>query len=409
MGRQPKQSLGEVRNGLVQYVENGTWHYMVKWRGHVLRGDTKCRSQANAKEWLSKERERWANEEHEQPEKPIPTLRETWEAWEKVKTPVVSSTHVRYMKGVVFTHAEKYLDRPLTELTTEAIEMLRAEYLTSEGRGFKKYPKDGLKEGEKAHAVRKHSEGGANKMVGQLRAITGWAVETGRISACPFKLRKLKVSLEASPVLWPEQVPTFLAEVDTIRKERKGDLFPHAGIAARLMIGLGIRENEALHAEWDRIDWRRGIFTVAMARSTHKKVKDRAIREIPIPSWLMAYLKQWWGFQGHPSRGLLLVSRKGKPHGEGATGKATALGGAKLEIIGLTPHCLRKTFATGHWEIGTPLSQIAQMMGHEDPQITFKHYIVERKKDQAEAQERLAQAMGFPITGTDRVQIKTDE
>ena len=61
---------------------------------------------------------------------------------------------------------------------------------------------------------------------------------------------------------------------------------------------------------------------------------------------------------------------------------------------GLHPHRLRASFATTHFEAGTPLSQIQQMMGHEDPETTMR-YIVQRPKDQAVAQERVSELMGF--------------
>jgi integrase len=75
------------------------------------------------------------------------------------------------------------------------------------------------------------------------------------------------------------------------------------------------------------------------------------------------------------------------------------VGARALKIERLTPHGLRRTFATGLWEIGTPLGQIAQMMGHEDPMITFKRYIIERPKEQAEALEKLGKLMDLEETG----------
>ena len=387
--RLPSQRPGEIRNGLVMYPGGDTWHFCVRWRGKKKMGDTKCSSLVAAKRWLDDEKKAWALEDHHEREKPTPTLREVWNAWAAVKCPpVVSKTHFRYMKGVVFQHAEPHLDLPITELTTEAMEQLRVRYLTTTGEGFKRGG---------GHTVRTHSEGGANKVLAMLKALTGWAVEAGRITARPFKLDKLKVSLEPKGILWPEDVQPFLEQADSARKGLE-DYCPHSATFLRMMIGLGLREGEALNAEWRRIDWRRRVFIVARAHASKAKVKDRAIREIPIPEWLLHHLLQLWNHQGKPSKGFLLVQPNGHPHGEGATGKAVERCAAALEIQGLTPHRLRATFATGHYEVGTHLTQIAQMMGHEDPAITFKHYIVERPKDQAEAQERLAQAMGFRST-----------
>ena len=389
MPRQTKQQPGELRGNLIMYAGGKTWHYAVRWRGVLKKGDTKCESRTNAVTWLGKEKEKWALEEQGLVGATVPTLKTIWQEWDRVKASSVSPTHRRFMKGVVNQHAAAFLDRPAPALNMAAFEELRHVYLTSKGHGFSK--------GEKP-TVRSHSEGGWNKVAGQLRALYRWAVTRKLLLEVPFKVELLDVSLGARGVLWPEQVQAFLAAVDRVRKERKGDPVPQAGIAARLMIGLGLRENEALHMEWDRIDWRNHMATVAEARTTGHKVKDRTIREIPMPAWLETYLLKWWAHCKRPSDGLLLVSRKETVHGEGATTKAVRLGAQALKITGLTPHGLRRTFATVHFEMGTALTQIAQMMGQEDPMLTMRRYIIQRPKDQAAAQEKAGLAMGFLLS-----------
>ena len=55
---------------------------------------------------------------------------------------------------------------------------------------------------------------------------------------------------------------------------------------------------------------------------------------------------------------------------------------------------MRATFATTHFEAGTEISQIQQMMGHKHPSTTMG-YIVMRPKGQAEAQDRVSKLMGL--------------
>ena len=71
---------------------------------------------------------------------------------------------------------------------------------------------------------------------------------------------------------------------------------------------------------------------------------------------------------------------------------------AKMAFNAGRPHLhgLRASFATTHFEAGTPLSQIQQMMGHSDPETTMG-YIVQRPRDQAAAQERVSELMGFKV------------
>jgi integrase len=162
-----------------------------------------------------------------------------------------------------------------------------------------------------------------------------------------------------------------------------------------MAVGLGLREGEILQSDWGWIDWRTRSFIVGgVSQAKDVTIKDRAIRVIPIPAWLLSHLNGLWLAAGKPSSGLVLPQEKGVKHEAQFLKKPVARCGLLVGVPGLTPHCLRATWATGSYETGTPVSQIQQMMGHEDPSTTLK-YIVTRPKDQAEAQERLARAMGL--------------
>lgn len=405
MARLSKQELGEVRDGLVKYAADGTWFYKVKWRGKIRQGDTKCCSRTTAAEWFKKEKEKWANQEHDGPEVEIPTLRKLWAEWDRLKGPHVSKSHRTTMRHVVNTHAATYLDKLASEFNNLAVQEIKTAYLTTTGKGHKSW-KNGPGKDESEHTTRTHTEGGWNNNFKVITALFNWGAKMGMIPAGrPFNTEGVKesVSERAAPIIWPEKVPAFLAKVDKTKKNTKGELVPHMAIACRLMLGLGLRENEALNAEWERVDWRRGVFIVAETqqkieihgRMTKKKVKDRAKREIKIPQWLADYLIKWWIFCGEPTSGLLISSKSGKPHGPSSSKAAVRKAGGLLEISNLTPQALRRTFATAHWEAGTALPTIAQMMGHEDPETTRKHYVVQRVHEQDEPQERVAKAMGL--------------
>jgi len=396
MARREAQKPGEVMGGLVMYQGGKTWHYCVRWRGKVRKGDTKCSSRTAAVKWLDLEKEKWAHEEHHAPVDTLPTLREAWAVWDEKKASSVSKSHRRYMKGVIHQHTHEWLDKPLTALNGSAIGTLKDRYMSSSGKGYRKPPTKG-KEGNPAHTTRKHSEGGWNKVLVQLRALVGFAIQEGWISERTFSAKGqwLKPSAPSAGFLWPEQVQAFLAEIDTIRKCREGDLYPHPGIFIRLMIGVGLREGEALNLEWDRVVWRQNVIIIADARTTDWRPKDRDKREIEMPEWLRDYLLNWWAFCDRPSKGLLMVSRKGGALRESAAKKAVARGAKVLKIVGLHPHSLRATFATTMWECGATLDEIAEMLGHEDPDTTLKHYIRRRPKGQTENQAKAAEAMGF--------------
>ena len=397
MPRDKRQLPGEIRDGLVMYEGGTTWHYLVRWRGKIKRGDTKCEGRSTAATWLKAERKKWPLEEQGLIGAGVPTLKALWAEWDRLKASSVSSSHRRYMKGVIHAHTGKYLDLPAGQLTVAAFEELRHAYLTSTGAGPKR---------NGGHVVRKHTEGGWNKAAGQIRALFRWAVGMKKLLEVPFKVELLPVSLKNRGVLWPERVQAFLVVVDGMRKYQEHDPVPQMSVAIRLMIGAGLREAEALHMEWDRVDWRRHVLIVAQAVATGRKVKDRTIREIPMVSWLETYLLKWWAHCKRPARGLVLFTREEGAHAEGSTTKAVRKGAQSLEIIGLTPHRLRATFATNLFEVGAELSQIQQMLGHEKPEVTMR-YILQRPKDQAASLELAAAAMGFKMP--DRVPLAPDD
>jgi len=62
----------------------------------------------------------------------------------------------------------------------------------------------------------------------------------------------------------------------------------------------------------------------------------------------------------------------------------------------LTVHDLRRSFGNRHWRAGTPLETIAEMMGHESVDMTFKAYIGVQLGDMQEAQARLSKMNPCP-------------
>jgi integrase/recombinase XerC len=353
---------------------------------------TKCTVKADAIERC----ETWAAEIRNQvdgklPAEQPPSLRDVYSDWHKLKKAQgISKSHLKDARLAVEVYGSEWADRPITELTNAAVEEIRASYMSSPGKGYSVGAEP---------TVRTHSAGGANRIICSLSTLCAWAVEMGKIQIHPFKIKKLKVQEKAKSVLWPEQVRSFIDEADRggvkWASSRPRDI-EHSATALRMMVGLGLREGEALNADWGWIDWRRNVFIVGgVSLGRQVMIKDRSIREIPIPGWLLDHLQAIWIKRKKPVAGVILPREGGLPHETGFTGKPVRRCGAKLGIPDLTPHALRRTFATGHFETGTSLSQIQQMLGHASPETTMKHYIIQRPLDQAMAQELLAARMGF--------------
>jgi integrase len=168
-----------------------------------------------------------------------------------------------------------------------------------------------------------------------------------------------------------------------VERERSED----QRLAIRLQLLAGLREQEALGFRWEWMSWRRGVYSPG-------ETKSRKTREIPLAETLLGLLRARWETQGRPASGLAMPDEEtGEAHKKGYTSRTVRLSGRRVDVVGLHPHRLRATFATTLWEIGTPLVQISLMMGHTRPETTLG-YIVQRRKDQAEAILRMAAAMG---------------
>jgi integrase len=194
----------------------------------------------------------------------------------------------------------------------------------------------------------------------------------------PFRSRAIKAQEKVFAVIWPEEAGRFFEIVESITRSQD------KRTAIRLMIQLGLREDEALNCLWEGFDERMGVYRVS-------KSKNREAREIALPPGLLGYLRE---AHGGGKRGLIMTDVEDGAHRRSYTKRTVGIAGSLMEVEGLHPHALRATFATAHWEAGTPLSQIMAMLGHKDSKTTMV-YIRQRPRDGAAAQKKVAETMGL--------------
>jgi len=365
----------KFKNGLAKVGQR--YHYKFEFKGKAYHGSTGCDTRAAAEEVLRQIRTNAALEAVGARVAPreVPTLAAVLEAWAKAQTGVATERHVENVRTALTLHMKPLLRLRLDQIDNQAVEDARTAYLNCKGTGSRP--------GQEGEWELSHTLGGANKIVQALSSVMGWAVRRreGGLDRMPFQVRPLRPEPKIKAVLWPELVQPFLAETQRGRRY-KGQAFPHTHIACCMMLGLGLREGEACGIEWPQLDRRRRVVQVYG--------HDRELREIPVPAWLLDLLDRHLGPTTALPSGPIIPG-----HGPGFTAKAVARAGEKAGAPGLHPHRLRASFATTHFEAGTPLTQIQQMMGHSDPETTMG-YIVQRPRDQAAAQERVAEIMGFP-------------
>jgi integrase len=381
----------KLKRGLYKHPKGTTWHYYKKIKGKIHAGDTGCTLFASAELWLKKYVDDQALTKAGILLLDAPSLEEALKEWEEAHQHL-GQVHRDQMRQTIEDYFSKLLHYSLNKIGTAEIEKVRAAYLAKPGRGSGR--------GNKAWP-RKHTNGGANGMIKLVSSLFGWAIKRGWIRARPWKIERVEAQEERSPVLWPEQVIPFLKVIDSdvIPADQKGykgkPRNPDVGLSVRMQLGLGLRETESLEARWENVSWRNASFTVTGSTALDTSTKNRKTRDIDLPPWLQEVLEDRWRAAGSPMSGWILPGRQKRPHVTGYTTKAVALAGEKVGEPDLHPNRLRATFATAHYEVGTPLSQIAQFMGHEDPTTTLGHYIVQRPKGGAEAQKKVSYAMGL--------------
>jgi integrase len=303
--------------------------------------------------------------------------------WSKAETGSLSNKHILDRVTSIESHFKEIIDWNCNLITTSKLDELRALYLS--GKWIDKGWKDGK--------ARQRTAGGWNRLRRHLLALFRWAMVREKITEIPFKVQKVKVQEKVASIVWPEQVPAFLAAVDH-------GCSIDTKTAIRVMIQLGLREDEALGLRWEWFDLIGGFYLMGDA-------KDREVREIDLPPGLGE-----WILANHSKKDKGLVLPAGTdddgnefPHREGFTKKSITRGGEAIGTNGLTPHRLRATFATAHWEAGTGIGDLSAMLGHQDPQTTMG-YIVDRSRSRREAQRKVAVLMGLhpggPIQETTR-------
>jgi integrase len=282
---------------------------------------------------------------------PVPTLRETAAAWLEVHRPIVSRAHVRSVETFMKLHMYWLADKPIGAITTEDVEMARNEHLRS------------------------HKPSSANHWLRILKLLGMWAVKRAEIPALPWKVRMLKVQRRPRAMLPIDVANIWFMAIDKSARSTA------VGTAVRLMFGVGLRESESSSARWEWIDWERATYTPGIT-------KGREAKPVPMADWLIEYLA--------PRRresGLIASRSDGSHLPAGFSRNAMKRANAACELVGITPHRLRGTFATMLSEAGVPLQTIQEVMRHKHPMTTIG-YLEPNLQTAAKAVNAIGQRLG---------------
>jgi integrase len=228
----------------------------------------------------------------------------------------------------------------------------------------------------------KLSNGSVNKTLEVMSSVMELAVEYGHVSANPAKgrRRRLPTSKPERAFLEPDQVRALLdaaAELDAA--DRRGRRHRRALLATLAFAGLRIGELLALR--WQDVDLARSRLRVRQSKT------DAGVRTVDIQPELHDELAAYKARSYAEPDKLVFGTSTGNPDNRNNVRRrvlvrAVARANEQIAENGrceplpedLSPHALRRTFASWLVAEGEDPAYLMQQMGHTDPKMTLGLY-----------------------------------
>ncbi len=246
-----------------------------------------------------------------------------------------------------------------------------------------------------------------NKTLTTLAAILEAAVEYELIARNPARGRRRRLPAVTPRRSWLDRADHIAALLDGAGKLDRAARVSHGQRRALLatLTFAGLRLGEALSLRWHDVDLTRGTITVRAAKT------DAGVRTVNLLPILHAELRDYRAQLDPAPDALVFCTTTG--HRLGATNvrrrildKAvthanTILAEAGFEPLpeGLTPHSLRRTFASLLFALGETPPYVMAQMGHTTPNLTLAIYArqMDRRDGELERLRRLWEGRGWPL------------
>jgi integrase/recombinase XerC len=334
-----------MANQLALFKVGEVWHFRFQVAGKRTQRSTGETVKARA--LLIAEKAREDARLRARGQEPCPTLREVAGQWMDCHERIVSDDHWRSVERLARLHLHGLGDVALNRITTAMIEVALHEHLAD------------------------HKPRSANQWLSILHLLANWAINRKMLEAIPWRVKKLKPQKRPKVTLAYEKTLTWLQAVDALSAQ--------GGIACRLMLFLGLREEEALTARWEHLDWERGTYTPW-------QTKGREAVALTAPQALLDHLRP-----RRAALGWIIPGADDKPHAPGFCRYFMKEANRQCGTPGLTPHRLRGTCAT-RLSVFLPLLDVQRFMRHKDAMTTLG-YIEENQVSILQAHEAISQAI----------------
>jgi integrase len=214
-----------------------------------------------------------------------------------------------------------------------------------------------------------------NKTITRLSQILGTAAEYGLVpaNAAAGKRRRLKGTKPRRMWVEPEQLPLLFEAADGLLAGRGRPLLA-------TLAGAGLRISEALGLERRDVNIVKGTLTIRQAKT------DAGVRVVDLTPALRDELAMWLDKSPYKSpTDLVFATQAGKPDNRNNVRrrllvKAVEQANVKLVELGIepigrvSPHGLRRTYASLRCAVGDDVAYTAAQLGHEDAVFSLKTY-----------------------------------
>jgi integrase len=227
------------------------------------------------------------------------------------------------------------------------------------------------------------SRGSIRRTLQTLSTIMALAVEHGHVASNPVAgpLRRLKADKPSRLFLEPPQVAALLEAASELDAEDRARRRYRRPLLATLAYA-GLRVGELLALTWRDVDLAGGRIRVRQSKT------EAGVRSVDLQPELRDDLIGWKASTAHPEpRDLVFPTATGAPDDRNAVRRRVLLravaraneriaddGGCEPLPDGLSPHALRRSFASWLVAEGEDAAYVMEQLGHVDPAMTLGLY-----------------------------------
>lgn len=311
-----------------------------------------------------------------------------------------------------------FKDKLLDQITVEDVDRFRAakvaerkEIEAAAARGKPIIDEYTDRRGRKYVRPRRSvSAGSVNKMIATLAAILEDAVEYELIQRNVARGRRRRLQTAPSRRPWLDRAEHISALLDAAAELDKSALTNRGQRRALLatLVFAGLRIDEALSLRWRNVDLARGTLIVESGKTAtsartvnllavlHDELSDYRARLEPEPG-AFVFTTRTGRRQGASN-----VRRRVLDKAVTIANDALKKDGHEALPSGLTPHSLRRTFASLLFAVGEPPPYVMAQMGHTTANLTLSLYArhMDRRDGEPERLEALVDGADWSDKGT---------